>query len=353
MGINYLVNEELRLPTRAKRAMNDLLLMWRLQAARVAMGQSPSDDMESLFSDLRQMVTETRPNILSDVNARMSAPASYFRTNRVFAAFAGVDLDDPRSLRSVDIGGRHVNAVRPLIKSWIDVPPMVPNLGRLTPEIDRFRLLPQAEHRGLKILIQSVKCYDETGWGPQEWWNEDEIYCGAVAVDETGETSFGGLFKVGDFDDGDLKTYTHPGKSIQYFNIHEGGDTFPKVYTIPIVLIEHDYGNLPEWMNKFLNAVKEKVQSYLTTILGGLIGSSLGPLGSFVGAIVGWAVGKAISMVKGWLGDELLGTATIGARINSYTGNWIGSGTDVSNIYSRDYHGGSSHYRLNWRAQLV
>jgi hypothetical protein len=353
---NFLVNEDVRLPTKIKRALGDLFAQIELQAARVADGKSSGDKIDRLFEELITLVERKRPDKLDNFKKYMVRPLDTYKYEKRFEAFSKLNLKRPSvSPQQVDLVERHKAALSPFLTEWRDIAPMVPNVINSETIRAFHTLIPQTEYMGLRFYLSSVKCFDETHgcrwWDPE--WGEDEIYCGAVAVDENGETSSAGLFKVGDFDDGDVKNYAYPGKILQYFNIHEGGDTFPKIYTIPVALVEHDWGDLPEWFNKFLDVVKDKVTQLLSAAIGAAVGSALGPLGSLIGAAIGWAVGWAINTIKSWLADEVIGTKTIRATINSYSGNWIGSGTSMSNTYTRDYWGECSHYRIYWRAELV
>ena len=349
---NFLTNVEPRIPTRIKRAMSDLIASFELKAARVASGRPAADGVEAAFSELLEVVKKSQPFKYERLKQNMERPLARYRHTKRFATFRDLDMDRDDALLGVDLVKIHKPIVQPVAASWVDIASHVGGLEDLggSRTIDRF--LPQTEHQGLKFYLHKVKCFDETGSGWGEW-GEDEIYCGAVAVDENGQTSSGGLFKVGDFDDGDVRNYGYPGKQLQYFNIHEGGDTFPKIYTLAVSLVEHDFGDLPDWFNKFFNAVKDKVAEYLAGLIGAAVGSYLGPLGALVGAVIGWAVGKLFGLIKSWLEDEVLGYASIRATINGYTGNWVGSGSAMSNLYTRDYRGDSSHYRIYWRCQLV
>ncbi len=351
---NYVSNQDVRLPTRVKRALNDLVVKYQLEAAQVATGVEVNDEVGNFFKDLLDTLKDKQPRRFEMVRGRMARPMEEYRFDARYSAFRELDLRQAGALGRVDLLAKHKAAVSPLRDSWVHIPPSVPGAGELERPVfdDPLLVFPQAQYRGLRFHLHKVRCIDETG---PSWfeWGEDEIYCGAVAVDENGETSSGGLFKVGDFDDGDVKTYSFPGKRLQHFNLHEGGDTFPKIYTLAVSLIEHDSGDLPEWFNKFLDAVKDKVAEYLGTLLGAAVGSSLGPLGALFGAAIGWALGKLVGLIKSWLGDENLGVQTIMATINSYSGNWVGSGTNLSNLYTRDYRAHSGHYRIYWRCELV
>ena len=68
------------------------------------------------------------------------------------------------------------------------------------------------------------------------------------SIDETGDVKTVSMFKVGNFDDGDRKVYAGKGKKLQYFNIREGGNVFPKIYTLALPMIEEDFGDLARWL---------------------------------------------------------------------------------------------------------
>lgn len=208
-------------------------------------------------------------------------------------------------------------------------------------------VVPQTEYRGLRLLLHKVHCIDETGSGMDEW-GEDEIYMAAVAVDNNGQTSSNGLFHVRNFDDGEIKEYSPP-KLLQHFNIREGGDSFPKIYSVSMALIEHDHGNLSKWFSDLLNAVSKKVQNYLLSVIGAVEGKPLGDLS----AAIGWVLGQMIGWVKSWLEDDHLGNHVVQATINSYSGNWTSTGTALTPIRTRDHKGDSSHYRVFYQWQLV
>lgn len=356
---NFLSNMEPRIPTRVKDALGELLAGFELEAA-VAAGHSTADgELAQHFRQLVRMVDQERPQQAVAVKQRMTTALTLVDRAPRFAAFRGVPVGSGDVLSRVDLVSRHKTGMRDLAATWAHIPSEVPGAhvverNGLRGRLDEHVVVPQTPYTGLRFYLSRVQCLDETGgWFEERFGGKDEIHCGAVAVDENGNTSSGGLFSVGSFDDGDVRTFGHPGRSLQYFSLREGGDTFPKVYTMAIALVEHDFGNLPDWFNRLLELVRQKVTEYLAALVGVAVGSTLGPLGALIGAAIGWAVGKVINLVKGWLGDEDMGTKIVTATINSYSGNWIDSGGPLSNLYTRDYVAHDGHYRLWWRCELV
>lgn len=351
---NYLSNEQPRLPKRVLLPLREVITRIELQTALIADGQAGETALEKHMGELLRLVDVHDPEKSAHLRTTLAKSLKSARLGRDrFAPFAG-RFDSLSNLRSVDIGLRHKAMLSALRTEWAHIPPSVSGAHlheRLPLRFDLLR--PQTPSRGLRFYLAKVEAIDETGRrGPGEW-GKDDIFCGAAAVDENGETSSGGLFKVGEFNDGDVKDYGYPGKVLQYFNIREGGHTFPKIYTLAVSLIEHDHGDLIAWFDRFIDMVKEKVIEALTAAIGAAVGSALGPLGSLIGAAIGWAVGKVIQLVRRWLGDEEMGTRTLTATINSYSGCWTDNGTLMSNLYTRDYAAHHGHYRIWWRCELV
>ena len=103
----------------------------------------------------------------------------------------------------------------------------------------------------LALRIHSVKCLDETG---EEWrggeLGSDDIYLAGTIVDESGDTDKVPPFKVGDFDDGDIKRYAPP-RVFTTFDLREGTD-WPKSYFVTLVLTEKDQGGLADYLNRLI-----------------------------------------------------------------------------------------------------
>lgn len=110
----------------------------------------------------------------------------------------------------------------------------------------------------LALRIHRVKCVDETGGNRFTELGEDDIYLGATMTDMAARTvAQVPYFKVGGFDDGDVKTYSPP-RQILAFNLLDGRP-FPRGYGATLVLVERDSG---DQMGPFLEelATREREQ---------------------------------------------------------------------------------------------
>jgi hypothetical protein len=154
----------------------------------------------------------------------------------------------------------------------------------------------------LNFNLVRVRCIDETNGLFGSEAGDDEIELGGTCVDETGDTTKIAPFKVGDFSDGDVKTYSPP-KRLQTFNVGEGTE-YPKSYFVNLVLNEADQGNFSETMEKVFKKVQDEVSARLAAALGGAVGSSGGPVGVIIGMAVGYAVGKVFNLIlRAWEDD--------------------------------------------------
>ena len=124
------------------------------------------------------------------------------------------------------------------------------------------------------------------------------------AFDETGDTTRINDFKVGDFSDGDVKTYT-PMKRLQTFNVSEG-TAYPKSYFVNLILNEADQGNFSETMEKVYKKIQNEVSERLAAALGAQVGAVGWPGRSADRAAVGYAVGKDLQLHLERLGGRPL-----------------------------------------------
>jgi hypothetical protein len=190
----------------------------------------------------------------------------------------------------------------------------------------------------LKVRIRQVICEDETD--PQI--GDDEIMMGGVTIDETGDTKKVDAFTVSNsFDSGEHKKYDPPKKFCQ-FDITEG-DSWPKTYTVSIILAEEDWGGFPD----FLNDVLKQVKSYIGTLVGGLVG---GAVGGVIGAAVGAVLGFFIDLLVSAWEDDIFPAITIDTDISSRK-HVFASGTQTSSekqYYAKAF-GGKYWVYLDWQ----
>jgi hypothetical protein len=213
-------------------------------------------------------------------------------------------------------------------------------------------LAPQQTLDKLEFRIHRVKCVDETGKDFNPFGDEpgsDEISLAGTTVDESGDTKQVSQFKVGDFDDGDVKTFSPP-RRFTFFNLREGTE-FPKSYFTTLVLAEKDQsGGLAEFVSKLFDKVKERVTAYLAAILGAEIGASGGPIGALIGAAVGFVVAKAFEFIKAAFADDIFPPKTISVAIKSFTQRFAGGRTDSPEVVTRfQGHNGTYDVTSDWR----
>lgn len=348
MPNNNFIHEAGTVPTALQAAMKDFVAGFELRAARVADGRPRSHDvMESLVEEGLTILQQAHPDRVASARTKMKAPLALQKTSPVYARYAGADLNVANSLDLADTqrNALHHTALSTLKNSYVHIAAPI-SIHAAPPNI----LIPQIPFQRLRLFLNEVRCIDETGSGFFGEMGSDETYLTFVGVDENGQRQDSKQFKVRNFDDNTTKVYSPPMK-LADFNIHEGGDTFPKIYSGTINLMEHDYGNLAAWFLKIANAVKDKVAEYLLTLVGVAVGTSLGPLGAAIGAAIGWALGKIIGLIAGWLGDDDIGTKVVQATIHSYTGKLQNNLTSMTGSF--DLTGSSSRYRVFYTWQLV
>jgi hypothetical protein len=210
-------------------------------------------------------------------------------------------------------------------------------------------LAPQQTTNKLELRIHKVKCVDETNGFLNSEAGDDEIDLGGTTVDENGDTHKISPFRVGsDFDDGEQKVFS-PLRRFTFFNLTEG-TAFPKSYFVTLVLAEIDMGGLPEFLDKLLNWVKERVISALSTALGTAIGASGGPVGAIIGAAVGFVVGRVFELFKSVWEDDIFTPFTASVNIPSLAARWPGGATDSpQGTVTFNGHGGSYQLVYDWR----
>lgn len=343
--MNFLSNQEPRVPTKLNKIVDQLVAKMELHAARAADGQIDGE-AEEMFAELGKIVSAKNPIKGKALMKRLKIPLSTFKTEKRFQAFKNLNLRNASALNKFELGKSDSRLLKSLAKRWVIIPPEVPGAG--IPFERNFT--PQAANKRLKFYLRSVKCIDEThsGWGE---WGSDEIVLGGSAIDETGDVSRISHFKAGDFDDGDIRRYSGKGKLLQGFNLREGGATYPKVYTLALAMIEDDLGgSLTKWFNRFLDYVDKHV--------GSAIGNALKTVGiptviaDLVGAIASKAVKAVLNWIKGALGDDNLGVRTLRATINGSSGNWVSTGSKVSQYINTSFRGSDYHYKVKWYCEL-
>jgi hypothetical protein len=199
----------------------------------------------------------------------------------------------------------------------------------------------------LELRIHKVQCLDETNGFLGSEWGEDEIYLGGTTVDETGDIKKVSSFKVGDFDDDDVKTYSPP-KQFTTFSLREG-TTWPKYYWVTLVLAEVDMGGLNDFVNTLLKKIKDEAVSALAAATGvrGLLG---GAVGAATAAVVTFVLGKIVDWLTSWWNDEIFPPVTVSISIPSFNARWSSGQTDSPQHWIRWWgYGGEYKLWYDWR----
>jgi hypothetical protein len=336
---NYSYSEPEILPSRVKRMMEDFTAQIELKAARVAGGMSPADEIEQVFQQALETAKAANPQRAEEAQRRMARPLTLVKQEPRFARFADVDLQTPGAVDKINVGKAHRAAGSYFNERWVHIPPKVDGV------LETDLVVPQAGYTGLKFYITKVKCVEET-----DGFGSDEIYLGVNCVDETGDTSYKYAKVSDDFDTGEVVDYGFPGKEFQYFNLKEGGDKFPKIYTVGVAMVEEDVGNMSGWFKDLHEKIHAAIKQMLKEAgyaLGELIG--LGDLGALIGSIVAGIIKWLADWLFAIFSNDYMGTFMTKAVINSYTGNWTATGTRFFSWSKKHIaHGGHYHTWYTW-----
>ncbi|MGC3874138.1 hypothetical protein ACPF7Z_12805 [Halomonas sp. GXIMD04776] len=228
-----------------------------------------------------------------------------------------------------------------------------------------FRQLEEREppgtdgYRRLDLKLESLRVedsQDERHVWPFTFNQVDEVSLATVGIDETGDVT-SGYYNLGSIKEGGKKSFND--KTIHWFRITEGGNRFPKAYSVSVYAIERDEGG---W-NEFLDAAREYAKAKITEelIARGVIaaGEALGVvIPPHVARIIANAVKGFLDNIMDWLArlftneDDILGSRTRRATINSYTGNWGSSGTARSSSWNWRFSGEGGRWRTRMHWQL-
>jgi hypothetical protein len=213
-------------------------------------------------------------------------------------------------------------------------------------------LVPQQTTDNLELRIHKVQCIDETGGGWGGEWGDDEIYLGGSTVDETGDVGKVAQFKVGDFNDGTVKTYSAP-KRFAAFGLREGSE-WPKQYFATMVLAEKDAGGFSDFIDNLVRKVKDELITYLSAAgatLGALAGGGApGALaGALLGALAGFVINKIFDALRAWWGDDIFRPITVWTSIPSLSARWAGKTDSPQGRVTWRGHNGEYRLWYDWR----
>lgn len=197
----------------------------------------------------------------------------------------------------------------------------------------------------LELRIHSVRCVDDTG----EIGN-DEISCGGASV-YNADVRKVSPFAVGDFRDGDVKTYSPPRRFVS-FDLRDG-TPFPRSYYATVALAETDGGGFMDFLNTLLDKIDDRVTALLSAAAGAAVGTAIGTaipgIGNLVGAVVGAAVGALIGLLKTVAEDDILGAETVSVDMASPSHRFGGNTESPQGVKKFDGHHSSYEVRYSWR----
>lgn len=217
----------------------------------------------------------------------------------------------------------------------------------------------QAIFNSLSLYIKRVKCVDETN---PELWGHDEIALAGVSIDEDGDTKkIKEKYIGGGFDDGDSKTYS-PHWRYETFNINEGGNNWPKKYTLTYLLAEKDHGGLSTALNKLWSKIRKFVMAAIAkAVADGLAYWKIPKaIGAAIGAAVAWVIDKLFGWIIKSLKDDIFKAQVVACGIGSRSGRfyhkywWQPRGVyrNYSKTYRSHFYGHGGHYYIDYYWKL-
>lgn len=208
--------------------------------------------------------------------------------------------------------------------------------------------LPRSGHAStLAFRICRVRCLDETNsfWEP-EWSGSDEIDLGGNSIDPLGEAHAIARFRVGDFDDGTVKTYWPP-REFKRFDLSVGGADWPKSYFVLLALAEIDMGGFGDFLNDLVNWLREEVSDSLLkaigTAIGGIVGAGL--IGAAIGFLIGAILDELIGWLRQWWDDEVFSPVDVATNLESANDLFPGM-SKQSPFLTVSFRGHNGHYAV-------
>jgi len=201
---------------------------------------------------------------------------------------------------------------------------------------------------GLQLRIRELFAKDETNTLGTEF-GSDDMYLGAVALEQRGTAKhtvqllpFKTLGEIGEFNDGDRKTYTPPK---MLFNFGFGKTVFPKNIAITYILVEKDSGKT---MKPFLNDIHQAVKTKADQLL--LAGKQDEAGGEDIDWVeVAKTVKKVVEKVYDkWAPDEIFTPQVVSFSINAASHRWNGKPTSPENQINFKAHGGHYILKYDW-----
>ncbi|MDD5391482.1 MAG: hypothetical protein PHE17_00550 [Thiothrix sp.] len=197
---------------------------------------------------------------------------------------------------------------------------------------------PQLVRDKLELRIHRVMCNDETD---PEWWGDDSIAIAGIATNAASATSnpIGERF-VGSFSDGRYRDYTPP-MSLHIFNLRDGANTWPKYYSVALLLAEKDSGGFSTIINRLFDQIRARVDTYLRNIRG---------FWAQVAAVVWNVVKRLLDWIRNLFADDVFDPVIARIGIPSMEATWANGATDGPELQARFVgHGGTYTVTYDWR----
>ncbi|ROP34982.1 hypothetical protein [Saccharothrix texasensis] len=247
----------------------------------------PADRLRPIVDTARTLVASPAETRIEQFGRHGRLPVEEFRRLGFDGAFADVRYD--RESLNRTILARAAELER---EGWVD------------DEAAARSALPKLT--SLDLRVDKVKCVDETS----DWWFEDEIAMGGVAVDHTGKATKVNRWFVGDFDQGDSVNYADPGKLFRRFDLTAAG-AWPRSFVATVMLAEEDEGDFAAAIQQAWAKVSAKVQAEIAKAVASATAPYVGAaIAEAIGQVVGWLADKFATWLMGLLDDELFKAGT-------------------------------------------
>jgi len=212
----------------------------------------------------------------------------------------------------------------------------------------------------IRCRIRKVTCIDNTD--PDS--GADDMIVGGAVINDKGKTFKIAQTKIGEMDEDDapVKTYAPPkvfSASTLAWGVNGSleGSSWPKEYIATIVLCEEDNGGFPEWLDKLLQLIKDKVAQWAGTALGATIGAAIGTslfpglgtaIGAGIGALIGWVLGGIIDFFESWWEDDAMPPVTSKCTVSRYRQGGHVTTSDVQHWHIKG-QGGDYKLEVDWQ----
>ena len=198
--------------------------------------------------------------------------------------------------------------------------------------------------------LYEVKCVDETN--PEPFGSDDIRLFGAKLVENADPVTFD-AFKVGNFDDGDKKTYS-PVKVLASFDL---AGTYPQTIGVSIGLVEKDTSDsLANFIETLYSGLKGEIKDLLTKAGAAITGGLIGAIGGPIGAAIGVVIGLIIDAVSDWLSgiftpdDDFFPVQAAMITFETATSTFENNSlTSPVNTLTYKAHDGTYNVKYNWQ----